>query len=314
MKFKLIILLILSIQSIANEFTKALTDAAKRAYLINVNAVMLFTSQDMLSSGKYKFGDDDKIHIMNLPFIHHFNPYNRYLNFYVNGSAGYSRRDESLDINKLFGTSGLPNDHVEFDTYALKLGGGVRVTPGYDLEMLFGGALIYTHIKNSYDYNSPESEAILKPAFDEVFANKNSDNFSYEFFMQYGYFPDFSGWKPYTLLSFHFFETHSDLTINGNDYTTNSSVSKLKAGLRTPELVSVYHVPMSLGGFIEGNLIHGDLDVDLGFDRYGAVGASLHFGTKFYTDLIEELSVEYSRVDGDGISGYNIGMGFDIAF
>jgi len=70
----------LSVQSIADE----LTDVLKKAYLINVNALMVLTSQDMLSSGKYKFGDDT-IRVYNFPFTHHFKPYNRYFNFYVNG-------------------------------------------------------------------------------------------------------------------------------------------------------------------------------------------------------------------------------------
>ncbi len=309
-KFKLFILVMLSIQSIADD----LTDVLKKAYLININSLMIFTSQDMLSSGKYKFGDDT-MRITNLPFIHHFKPYNRYFNFYVNGSAGYSRKEHPIHLNEIFDTWDLPDDHVEYDTYALKIGGGIRVTPGYDLEMLFGGAIIYTHIKNQYDYNSPESEAILKPIFDKAFANDSSDNFSYELFMQYGYVPDFSGWKPYALLAYHYFDTKSDFSFQSfSNYSTQSSISKLKLGLRTPDLFTVHHVPTSLGSYVEGNALHGDLNDVLGFDSYGALGASLHFGTGYYTEWIEELSVEYSKVDGDGISGYNIGMGFDIAF
>ena len=319
MKLKFFILVMLSIQSIASEFT----DALEKANLININSLMIFTSDDMLSSGRYKFGDDDyindDIHIINFPYRHHFKPYNEYLNFFVNGSVGYSHKDHSVNINKIFGITDpadqVPNDHVDYHTYAIKLGGGIRVTPGWDLEMLFGGAFIYTHIKSEYNYNSPESEAILKPIFDKTFANKSSDNFSYELSMQYGYFPDFEGWKPYILAAFNYYDTKSDFSLDSfSNYTTESSVSKLKTGLRTPALFDAYHIPTSLGGFIEGDALHGDMKNILGFDHYGAVGASLHFGTRYYTDLIEELSVEYSQVEGDGISGYTVGMGFDVAF
>jgi hypothetical protein len=310
MRLKLLILLLFSIRCAADEFV----DLLKKVYQININSLMIFTSQDMLSSGRYKFGDD-VMHITNFPFIYHFKPYNRYFNFYVNGSAGYSKKDHPVDLNKVFGVEGLPDDYVKYDTYALKIGGGIHVTAGWDIEMLFGASIIYTHIKNRYDYNSPESETVLKPIFDNAFANQHNDNFSYELFMQYGYFPNFHDWRPFVLLEYHYFDTKSDFSIESlGNYKTQSSTAKLKAGVRTPDFATIYNVPLGAGMYTEGNALRGDLDTILGFSSYGAIGLSIYVGTKFYTDLIDEFSIEYSEIDGDGISGHNIGVGFDFAF
>ena len=301
-------------------------DELKKVALSNVNALIILTSQDMLSSGRYTFSDpessnDTSMRLYNLPLYYHFDPLFYGFNFFVNGSLGYSEFDADIEFDPT-----LPSDHMTYQTTALRLGGGVRYKSDYGIKVLGGFDYIYSYINNSYDYNSAYSQANYQPLLDEAFANQKSHAYTYELFFKVGYFPTWAEWKPYVEWSNNYFDTKSSLdTKELLSFKSTSVGTTLKLGFETPQFIHIYKTGISTEFFIAGNAFAGDVRDTLGFDGYGSAAVLLHLYlySGFYGAVDEELGhipsllnrIDFmvESVDGDGISGYNIGLsaGFD---
>ena len=298
-------------------------DELKKVAFGNANALVILTSQDMLTTGSYTFDSGSKMKIINFPMYYHFNPFFNEFNFFVNGSAGYSSLKTDIDVSAI---GDLPSDHMEYQTVALRLGGGVRYESFFDVDILGGFNFIYSHIQNTYDYNSVESEIALKPIFDQAFANQNSNAYTYEVFVKIGYYPNWAEWQPYVEWGNNFFDTKTNLNAEQLLSFHSSSVgATAKIGFETPQFVHIYKTGMSTEFYLAGNAFGGDVRDTLGFDGYGSAAAMIHLYlySGFYGDLNEELyslpsivnriDLMFERVDGEGINGYNIGLsaGFD---
>ncbi len=294
-------------------------DDLKKIALGNVNALVILTSQDMLTSGSYTFASGAKMRVYNFPMYYHFDPLFDRFNLFVNGSAGYSALKKDVD----WGVT--PVDKMEYKTVALRLGGGVRYDSDYDIDILGGFNFIYSRIQNSYNYNSIESEKV-KPLFDSVFANQTSNAYTYEMFLKIGYYPNWAEWQPYVEWGNNYFDTKTNLTTEELISFKSSSVGTvLKMGFETPQFVHMYKTGLSTEFYLAGNAFAGDVRDTLGFDGYGSAAAILHLYlyNGFYGDLddtlynvpsiVNRVDLMVESVEGDGISGYNIGFsaGFD---
>ena len=303
-----------------------LTDAReklKQSSLANVNALIILTTQDMLTSGRYRFDDGSELHIVNFPIYYHFNPIFSNINLFINGSAGYSKLDSEVDL----GNSYNPKDDTSYETIALRLGGGARYSNPFGLNFLLGFDFIYSRIHNNYKYNSLKSKDDFKELFDDTFANQYSNAYTYEFFWQASYTPIFVGWKPYVILSLNYFDSKQDLSFHElSSFRSTSGGSRLKLGFETPQFIHFFNTGLSSEFYMAANAFTGGVRETLGFDGYGSSAAILHLylDNGFYGDLDEALyhvpsilnrvDLMVERVVGDGIEGYNIGFGAGFSF
>ena len=317
---KKILLLIMFFSAVLSADSK---DDLRTSSLANVNALIILTTQDMLTSGRYTFRDGGELHIVNFPMYYHFNPIFSDFNLFINGSAGYSKLETEIDL----GSSFQPMDEMEYETIALRLGGGMRYNSSFGIDFLIGFDFIYSRIKNRYEYNSPESNMILKPLLDAAFANQYSNAYTYELFWQAGYTPVWAEWKPYVILTLNYFDTKQDLSVKElSSFRSTSGGSRLKFGFETPQFIHFFDTGLSTEFFLAGNTFTGGVKETLGFEGYGSSAAILHLyiDSKFYgpvdealyhvPSIVNRIDLMVERVVGDGIQGYNIGFGAGFNF
>ncbi len=275
-------------------------------YLSNVNALVILTSQNMLTSGEYDFDDGISMRIYNFPADYHFDPFWKELNFFVNGSVGYSKAEQEVEI-----VPGIPDDYTRFDTVAARIGGGIRFRSEGHFEMSAGADIILSYIKNRYDYNSPLSESTIKPMIEGKFANKTQNAFTYELFWKLGYYPQWQEWKPYAEVEFDYFDTKTDFSTQSlSHFASRSGGSRLKLGVETPPFLHAYGSGLSAEFYTQGNVFTGDVRNTLGFDGYGSTAYLLHlYLPPARLPLLKRVDMMIETVNGDGIHGYNIGLG-----
>ncbi len=283
----------------AEDFRSAIEDV----YIKAANTLLFFTSENIISSGSYTFGNDDqKLHTTFFPLTHHFESDSGFYNFYVNGSVGYSKYEEN---NILFRGS---IDEIKIRTYALKLGGGVRINILKDSDMMLGGSYIYSKVNS--DYYTPKPLVSTDPvdrALDYVFNSNNHFN-TYELYSSIGYHPTINEYKPYVRADIRYFDTKINDTYATISDTT-STISKLKAGVITPPVAKIVNLPLKLEFYASDVLISGDMREALDTNNFYVFGTTFHLATTTLNDWVSEVSFDVNIVRGDNIDGFNFGFG-----
>jgi hypothetical protein len=286
-----------------------LADDLRNISLANINAIVILTSQDMMTSGSYHFKGGADLQLYNFPLYHQFNPFWEELNLFANGSIGYSKIERDLD------TGFEPPDYMNYRTFPLRFGGGIRYTNRYDFTLLGGFNIIYSHIENDYDYNSEFSQDYIKPIFDNVFANKTSKSYTYEFFWRAGYYPHWNRWKPYVEITGTFFQSTAKISLKTiSSFSSSSAGATLKAGFETPRFIHLYGTDLSTEFYVEKNSFAGDVRETLGFDEYGSAAMLAHLYLNDKLPLISRIDVSVEMLNGGGMEGYNIGLGAGFSF
>ncbi len=200
---KKIILLPLLLTLILSQVHADFRNEAENVYVKAANTLLFFTSENIISSGSYEFGSEDEtLDTTFFPLTYHFDSDSNFYNFYVNGSVGYSKyREENIDRG--VGSQ----DTIKIKTYALKLGGGVRMNILEDTDMMIGGSYIYSKVDSDYKTSQPLGTDPIDRALDYVF---NSDNTfdTYEFVTSIGYHPTINEYKPYVRGDIRYFDTN----------------------------------------------------------------------------------------------------------
>jgi len=192
------------------------------------------------------------------------------------------------------------------------LGGGVRYKFKKDIFLLVGGELIYSRAGLS----------IIKPDGDlgdiiEDFFNKNySDNISYKFFTQAEYRPIINEFKPYVSLDYKLYETKSTFTFNDlAGFRSASSVTSLKLGVETPKLFEYNeHNNLTLEAYLNGHYLSGVVRDMTNVKTYRSLGGVAYWNTSASPSWASRFFLELNRVNGDGLNGYNVGVGFTLDF
>ncbi len=275
------------------------------SYVKGVNTILFFTSEDIISSGSYEFSNEDEtLETTFLPLTHHFESDSDFYNFYVNGSVGYSKyRLEDIDR----GAGSL--DTIKIKTYALKMGGGVRMNILKDTDMMIGGSYIYSKVNS--DYKTPQPLSSSDPvdkALDYVF-NSDHDYNTFEAVTSLGYHPTINEYEPYIRGDIRYFDTKIDdkyATITD----TTAVISKLKVGVITPEVTAIVGLPLKLEFYASEVFIGGDMDDTLETDDFYVLGTTFHLGTTTLIKEVSEVSFDINIVRGDSLDGFNWGFGF----
>ena len=276
----------------------------ENVYVRGLNSILFFTSENIISSGKYEFGSSNEtLNTHFLPATYHFKNDSDWYNFYINGSVGYSNYKEK-NINVRLDSI----DDLRIKTYAVKLGGGVRVDIQKDTDMMFGVSYIYSKVNSDYHAKLPlDLTNPVDKVLDYVF-NSNEDYNTYELFTSAGYHPTINEYKPYIRADIRYFDTkigNSQATISD----TSSIISKLKIGIITPPVTTIEGLPLKLEFYASEVFLGGDMDDSLGVNKFTMMGTTFHLGTTSLNDWVSDVSFDVNIVRGNNLDGFNFGFG-----
>ena len=135
----MILLLFVSLNAIQD-----LDDLEAGQYLSLSNAVIVFTSQDGLSSGVYNFTNiNTKMQMYNLPLQYHFEPLTEKTNIFMIIDMGYSNTHSDRDINVSNKVLNITN---QLQSYVVGVGVGLRYKATEHSELQVGGEFLYSRL------------------------------------------------------------------------------------------------------------------------------------------------------------------------
>ncbi len=301
-------------------FTIALTiyaqsneeNIAKKTYQANINALMVFTSQEGLNSGYYRFTKiDTEMDIYHLPFTYHLDSNYENINFFVIGNVGYSRTILDNAFQPSTRVEETLTHENQLRTYTGGLGMGIRYHNDYGINFLTGIEVIYS--QTGFNERTPDDN--LGDAIKDFFDNNYNDNLTYKILAQLEYRKKYKGFEPYALLSYKLYETKADFSLDDlTSFTTQASVLTLGLGVETPQLYIYDHMYLTLEGYLYTHYFEGDIVDVVQFDKYHSLGAVAYWYTPKKFNGIKRFFLEVSNVSSSGLEGYNIGVGFTIDF
>jgi hypothetical protein len=285
-------------------------DIAQKTYLANINALMVFTSQDGLNTGHYRFKKIGiKMDIFHLPFLYQLTIGSDTINMFLLGNVGYSRAFVNEEIT-------IPEDvrlshKNQLDTYTGGAGLGMRYKTPFEVDILTGVELIYS--RSSVNVHKPENN--IGDAIEGFFSGNYNDNLTYKFLLQLEHHRVVNGYKLYVKLSHKLYETKADFNFNSlTSFTTQTSVSSFGIGIETPKLFTWQEMYLSLEGYLYGHYLTGDIVDVIDFDTYSTLGVVAYWYTEDKPAWAERFFLELSTVHSDGLEGYNLGIGFTVDF
>jgi len=308
-RVSLFLALLCALLPLSAETFKSSQDAAKDAHMANINALLIFTSQDGLNTGLFRFTKiDADMQIYNLPFLHHFKPKGD-LNYFVVGNVGYSRVTTSKEFISVSGLE-LGSD-TQLQTYTGGIGVGARYRLYERLSLMGGAELIYSRSGVSLQ---KKDESVTSPV-DDFFGQRFNDNLSYKLFVEANYEPDLEYFKPYVKAGYKFFDTKSDMGIKDlTGFTTQSSLFFLSVGGMSDPILPAEYGYFTLGAYLNANYLAGDVVKSVQFEAYSKVGTIVHLYHNYSPSWIERYFFEVSTINADGLEGYNVGLGFSLDF
>ncbi|MEA3417900.1 MAG: hypothetical protein U9Q90_00775 [Campylobacterota bacterium] len=289
---------------------ETIKEIAEKAHLASINALLIFTSQEGLSSGVYHFTDAGvDMEVYHLPFTYQFESKESAINYFVVGNVGYSRVFISQEIEL------LPPDRLDYNnhirTYTAGLGGGVRYKATEEIHFSGGIELIYS--RSGASVKNPDDD--MGDAIEDFFSQEYNDNISYKFFTLAEYRPVINDFKPYATLSYKLYETKSTFDFDElMRFDTESSVTTLALGIETPQLLQHHSNYLTLESYINGNYLTGAVEKAVQFNLYSTVSAVVYWYTPDDPWWAERFFFEASAVQSDGLSGHNLGVGFTVDF
>lgn len=291
---------------------------AQDAYLATVNAAIVFTSQDGLSSGVYRFTKiDTQMRMYNLPLSYHFDPLTENINLFMVLDMGYSdtRNDRAVeDVNGTF----LHHEN-RLQTYVGGIGGGIRYRATEQSDLLLGGEILYSRVGATARVGDSLGGSDVINFFSDDF----NENFSYKLFGEYDYHREYRGYDIYTKLNYKLYKTLSTLdftdivesivddVVSLNSQTT---VASLIMGFETDSFYNYHEMSLTLEPYIKGNYIWGDLAKVAHIDSYVTIGSSLYWNTPEKSAYIYRYYIEPSISRGNGLEGLNLSVGFSLDF
>ena len=290
---------------------------AQDAYLATVNAAMVFTSQDGLSSGVYRFTKiDTEMRMYNLPLSYHFDPLSENTNLFMVMDLGYSdtRNDGDVDDN---GT--LLHHENRLQTYVGGIGLGLRYKATEHSDLLLGGEVLYSRV----GVTARVSDSLDGSDIVNFFSDDFNENFSYKLFAEYDYHREYRGYDIYTKLNYKLYKTLSELDFTDivdsviDDIVSldsQTTVASLVVGFETDPLYSYHEMSLTLEPYVKANYIWGDLAKVAQISSYATAGISVYWNTPEKSAYIYRYFIEPSISRGNGLEGLNLSVGFSLDF
>jgi len=284
-------------------------------YLSLSNAVVVFTAQDGLSSGVYRFTNvDTEMTMYNLPFQYQFSPLSEKTNLFMILDLGYSntRSDRDVDLDNDNSTP-LLNIKNQLQAYVAGLGIGIRYKATEHSEVQFGGEVLYARL----GLFEREGGA-LDGSIDHLFG-QTRDTYSYKILAEYIYHREIHKHKVYARLNYKLYKTFSDIKIRDifEDVLTlrsQTSVASMTLSYETNPLYSYHDMSFTMEPYLKGNYIWGDMAEVAKINGYATAGLSFYWNTPQKSVNIYRYFIEPSISRGYGIEGLNLGVGFSLDF
>ena len=290
---------------------------AQDAYLATVNAAMVFTSQDGLSSGIYRFTKIDKeMRMYNLPLNYHCDPLTEKTNLFILFDLGYSVTSGDQSVEDSNGS--LLHLDNQLQTYVVGIGGGLRYLATEHSDLLIAGELLYSRVGLTV-----RAEDGLNPSdVTNFFSDDFNQNFSYKLMAEYAYHRNYRGYDIYTRLNYKLYKTLSKLDLSVIDdiisditsLSSQTSVSSLIIGFETDPLYRYNDMRLTLEPSLKGNYIWGDLAKVAQISSYATAGLGVYWNTPEKSAYIYRYFIEPSISRGNGLEGLNLSIGFSLDF
>lgn len=290
-------------------FAKTAEEIVQETHLANINAILIFTSQDAVTSGTYRFSNvGATMDVYHIPFTYNFSSTHDY-NYFLVGNAGYSRAyisDPSSPYN-----GGTLDYNSDLRTYTVGLGGGVRYKVNTDLSILGAMEIIYSRSGNTIKTDHED----LNVAVTNLFNQNSNENITYKFFALAEYKTDIYNFKPYASLGYKLYQTKSSIDYDSlRSFSTQSNVTTFTLGVETPKLYKLDEKYVTLEGYFNSNYLGGDIQKSVEFDGYETYGMIAYLYTPQTPKFAKRFFIELSTVRSRGLEGYNTGIGFSADF
>jgi len=298
-----------TLSNAAQEVLKSAEDAAKEAHLANINALLIFTSQDGLNTGLFHFTKVDvDMRIYNLPFLYHFESEKNF-NYFIVGNVGYSNVFTKNEF--AFAPGVVVNSDSQLQTYTGGIGLGVRYKLREYLSISGGTEFIYSRSGVS----TKQIDGDVTAPIEDFFRRKFNDNLSYKLFAELCYSPKLDYLKPYVKLGYNFFDTKSDMELQTlSKFSTQSSLSTFTLGATSDAFAQGVYGHLIFEPYLHANYLQGDVVNSIRFDAYSKAGGVLYIYHTYSPSWIERYFFEASSINADGLEGYNFGLGFSIEY
>ncbi len=303
----LLFILVLYKQVIAEDLSP---DLVKNAHLANLNTLLIFTSQDGLSSGQYNFTHIGvQMNILHLPFKVQIES-NTNLNLFFVGNIGYSRTFISdIKIKKSIDVRLDIDSHIR--TYTAGLGAGIRYKIAK--KFTFSGGMEVIYSRSGVSLKATDNS--IGDAIEDFFRQNYNDNLSYKFFTELEYRPIVAEYKPYAKLSYEVYETKSKFNYEElSKFTTASSVIKLSLGVESEPLYNFGVNYITLETYFNANYLSGVVSDVTQLNKFATFGGIFYYNTPQKKFWSSRYYIEASTVQEKGLEGYNFGIGMSLAF
>ena len=303
----LFFLLLTSLQA-----TQELDNLEAGKYLSLSNAVIVFTSQDGLSSGVYRFTEIDTEMVMyNLPFQYQFEPLTEKSNLFMILDLGYSntRSDRAIDDTN----DTVLNYTNQLQSYIAGLGIGIRYKATQNSELQLGVEFLYSRL-GLFERKGDGLDGSIDNFFSET-----RDTYSYKILAEYIYHRTINKHKVYTRFNYKLYKSFSDIKLKdivGDVLSLRSQtmVGSVTLSYETNPLYSYHDMSFTMEPYLKGNYIWGDMADIAKINGYGTAGLSFYWNTPEKSAYIYRYFIEPSISKGVGLEGLNLGIGFSLDF
>ncbi len=312
---RIIVLFFLLISSLKAD--DVLDNLARDTYMASINAAIVFTSQDGLSSGRYNFTNiDANMRMYNLPLQYQFDNLSEKTNIFMMFDLGYSdtRSDREVTVGEEF----LHSEN-RLQTYVGGIGVGLRYRPTEHSDLLFGAEVLYSKV----GVTASVEDGLTGSDVGNFFSDDFNENYSYKLLAEYVYHREIKGHKINVITNYKLYQTISKLDFSEviEDAITDvfslrsqTSVASIIFGYETDALYSYHDMSLTLEPFLKGNYIWGDLAEVGKINGFGTLGLSVYWNTPKKAAYIYRYFIEPSVSKGYGLEGVNLSLGFSMDF
>ena len=278
-----------------------------------INSMMIFTSQDSVNSGSYNFSNiDSDLTILHAPFVLNLKPFTPRWNIFLMGGAGYG----ILSAHNIYNANGVDIlDGLSLINYSAGIGSGIRYQTDFGLSFAAGIEIIYS-LTSFAAISSDSSAQEIIDSINNLLKAEHTQSFSNKSIVKIEYDKIFNNYRPYASISASFYGTNTSFDLEDIiSLSSNSSLYQLKGGFESPHLYNFTNNQyLTIESYISGNLLDGTVKDVLETDHYFMGGVVGYLYSKEYLKFAHRYFIEYNILEGKGISGYNLGLGFSIDF
>ena len=120
-------------------------------------------------------------------------------------------------------------------------------------------------------------------------------------------------YKPYVSASYKLYETKSSfLLAEIVAFDSQSSVATISLGVETPKLFAYKNNHLTSEIYINTNYLAGVVKDVVDVSQYQSLGGVLYWNTPLEPWWASRFFLEFNKVKGSGLDGYNVGIGFTL--